>query len=275
MKKLLFGTAGIPICTKGDTISGIKKVRELGLDSMELEFVRGVNIKTEKAPEIKKVSLENDVVLTCHAPYYINLNSPEKKKYYASIYRIEKSCEIASLCGGYSVCFHPGYYLGQDPLKVYPKIKKAVEEVVRRVKEKGHEIWIRPETTGKETQFGTVDELIHLSQDIEGILPCVDFSHLHARTGKYNSYLETKEVLGKIEKELGKECIKNMHIHLSGIDYGAKGEKKHLVLDESDLKYKEILRAWKEFKIGGVVICESPNIEEDAMLLKKYYENHP
>ena len=76
-----------------------------------------------------------------------------------------------------------------------------------------------------------------------------------------------------MEKALGKEGLHNMHIHLSGIEYGEKGEKNHLILEESDMNYKELLKVWKEFDIRGCVISESPNIEEDALLMKKYYES--
>jgi len=96
---------------------------------------------------------------------------------------------------------------------------------------------------------------------------------LHARSnGKYNSYEEFRSVLEDSEKMLGKEFLKNMHIHISGIEYTSKGERRHLVLKDSDFKYQELLRALKEFDCRGVVICESPNIEVDALLLKKTFE---
>ena len=104
-------------------------------------------------------------------------------------------------------------------------------------------------------------------------MPCIDFAHLHARSGgKYNTSLEFKEILEKVEKMLGKEGLQNMHIHMSGIAYSEKGEKNHLILKESDFNYKDLLKVWKEFKIKGVVINESPNIEVDALLMKKTFE---
>ena len=115
MDKLRFGTAGKPISTKGDTVQGIKDVRKLNLDAMELEFVHSINIKADKAPELKKAAKDSDVVLTCHSPYFINLNSDDKKKFHASIGYIVSSAKILSLCNGWSVCFHAGYYQGQPP----------------------------------------------------------------------------------------------------------------------------------------------------------------
>lgn len=274
MKELKFGTAGIPFSTPGKqtTEEGIAEVKNLGLSSMELEFVRQVYVTEEKAPLIRSIAEKEKVLLTSHGSYFINLNAADKAKLNASIERIKKACWITHLCGGYSVCFHAAYYMKQSSSTVYPKIKKNVKSIVKDMQNKGVRLWIRPETTGKPTQFGDINELIKLSSEVEQVLPVVDFSHLHARSnGKYNSVEETREVLSAMEKGLGREALDNMHIHLSGIDYGEKGEKKHLILKESDLKYKEILQAWKEFKLKGTVVCESPNLEKDALLLQKTF----
>ena len=272
MKELLFGTAGIPLGAKGTTADGIRHVRKLGLDAFELEFVRSINISKEKAPLIKKTAEESNVILTCHAPYYINLNSSEIDKVEASIGRILNSARILNLCGGYSVCFHAGFYMGQEPKKAYDAVKNNLKEISSTLKKEGNNIWIRPETTGKETQFGNVDEILQLSQELDNVMPCVDFAHFHARTnGKYNTYNEFASILEAIEKKLGKKGLENMHIHITGIAYGPKGEKNHLNLEESDLKYQELLKALKDFNAKGVVISESPNIEGDALLMQKIY----
>lgn len=273
MKELLFGTAGIPLSANPRTTEeGIEHVRKLGLNAMELEFVRNINIKKGKAPEIKKIAEENNIVLTCHAPYFINLNSLEKAKIKASIDRILNSARISYLCGGYSVCFHAGFYMGQEPKKVYDTIRYNIKEIVSTLKKEGNNIWIRPETTGKETQFGNVDEILQLSQEFDNLMPCIDFAHFHARTnGRYNTYNEFASILEAIEKKLGKKGLENMHMHITGIAYGPKGEKNHLNLKESDLKYEELLKALKDFKVKGVAISESPNIESDALMMQKIY----
>lgn len=275
MDKLRFGTSGIPLSTqnkKDGTTAGIKRVRELKLDAMELEFVRSIYIKKDKAPEIKEQAKNEDVILTAHCPYFINLNSDDKKKFYASIGYIKNSAMITSLCGGYSVCFHAGYYQKQDPKKVYNKIKEAIKTISKEVKEFDKKIWIRPETTGKISQFGTIHEIINLSKEFDNVLPCIDWSHLHAwSNGKYNTAEEFKSVLTLMEKELGKYALENVHFHCQGVEYTEKGERWHLNLKESDLKYQELLNTWKEFKIKGVVIAESPNVEEDSLLMQNIY----
>ena len=139
MKDLLFGTAGIPLGANPRTTSdGIKHVRNLGLGCMELEFVHSVNISKEKAPEIKKIAEDNNIVLSCHAPYFINLNSLEKEKIKASIDRITNSARVLNLCGGYSVAFHAGFYMGMDSKKVYGTIKNNIKEISRTLKNEGN-----------------------------------------------------------------------------------------------------------------------------------------
>ncbi len=272
--RLRFGTAGIPLSTdKRSTVDGIKRVRELGLDAMELEFVRGVNMKTELAKKVKYVAKKNDVLLTAHAPYYINLNAAEKAKVEASKNRIVQSAERLYDAGGWSVVFHAGYYLKQPKESVYQKILEALKDIQRELMDKGIKVWIRPELTGKPTQFGDLKEIVKLSEEVEMVLPTIDFAHAHARNkGKCNSTEEWREMLAFMEDRLGRDALDNMHIHMSGIEYTSKGEKRHLPLQESDMRWEDLLKVLKEFKVKGVVISESPNIEDDALLMKKKYE---
>jgi deoxyribonuclease IV len=273
MTILRFGTAGIPLSTvRPTTMVGIEHVKTLGLDNMELEFVHSVNISEEKAPLVKEVAKQNDIALTAHGQYFINLNAQEKEKIEASKHRIYKAARVANLCGASSMTFHAAYYMKQDPEKVYIKVKENVKEIIKKLKDESNPIWVRPETTGKATQWGDLKEITKLSEEVEQVLPCIDFSHLHARTGgKNNTTEEFREMLTHVEKKLGKLALNNMHIHLSGINYSEKGERNHLTLKESDMNYKDLLKVWKEFKIKGNVVCESPNLEQDALLLKKFY----
>jgi deoxyribonuclease-4 len=150
-------------------------------------------------------------------------------------------------------------------------VKEALKEVTKKLKDKGYNIWIRPETTGRKAQFGTLEEILKLSQEIENVMPCIDFSHLHARTQANNTFEEFNDLLQMVEKALGKEGLNNMHIHFSGINYGDRGEKNHLNLRESDMNYADLLQVFKNFRIKGVVIGESPNVEVDALFLKNEF----
>ena len=154
---------------------------------------------------------------------------------------------------------------------VYERIKKALIEIRDKLKSEGVNITLRVETMGRLSQFGTIDEALSIT-DVDGVLPCIDFSHLHAVSGKNNSFDEFAAILSRIEEKMGRKGLDDMHIHVSGIQYSDKGEKNHLVFAESDFKYKELMQAFVEFDIKGMVICESPNLEDDALVLKRDFE---
>ena len=269
--RLLFGTAGTPISSKGsDSISGIKRVHELGLGCMELEFVRGVKMGERTALAVGKAAKELDIRLSVHAPYYINLNA-DGEMLAKSKERILNSARIGNICGAKSVVIHAGFFQKETRQVVYEKIKKALIEIREKLNSEGVDILLRIETMGRKSQFGSLDDVLEITE-IEGVKPCIDFSHLHAVTGKNNSREEFVSILTRLEERLGREGLDNMHIHVSGIEYSEKGEKNHLVFEESDFKYEELVQAFVDFDIKGMVICESPNLEEDALLLKSEYE---
>lgn len=275
LNELFFGTPGIPLSTvPRDTANGIAEVKRLGLSAMELEFVQTVYVKEDAAPKILEAAKKNNVILTCHGQYFINLNAQEEKKVEASKQRIYTAAKRAFQCGAWSMCFHPGYYMGQSPEHVYKKIKANLSSVASKLKNEGIEIWVRPEVTGKPSQFGSMEELISLSLEIENVLPCIDFSHLYTRSlGKFNTFEDFKSTLAKVESGLGKEALQKMHIHAQGASFNRTGEKAHLAFSESGFNYKALVKALKEFSAKGVLICESPAVEKDTLLIQKAYNN--
>ncbi len=276
MDKLVFATAGIPIKTNPRSYQqAFKDLIAMGLGGMEVEFVRGVNMNSATQAEIRELLKENGLILTAHGPYYINLNSQEEDKITASVGRILDTARAAYNFGGYSVTFHPAFYMKGEKETVYKQVRSKFQEITTTLKEEGIDIWVRPETTGKATQWGDLDEVIKLSNEFEKVLPCIDFSHLHARSAglEMNTYDDFARVFERIGNEIGNYALENFHAHIAGIEYGAKGEKQHLMLEESDMNYKDLMRAFKNFDIKGIIICESPIMEDDALLMKKYYDS--
>jgi deoxyribonuclease-4 len=274
---LLFGTGGVPESAKSrSTEAGIERIAELGLGCMEVEFVQGVRMSPEVAVSVGELAAKKNVALTAHGPYFINLNAVEPQKVHMSKERILQTARIAALFGARSITFHAAFYLKNTPAETYAVVKRHLQEMMNTLRKERNKVSISPEVTGKPSQFGTIEEILQLSSEIEGVLPCIDFSHWHARTGKANSYQEFLGILDQVDKKLGRRGLDNMHIHVSGIAYGNKGEIKHLMLPDSDLQYAELLKALKERKAKGVVICESvPYLEQDALLLQQTYRGLP
>lgn len=269
MKDLRFGISGIP---HGDRKmkypEGIDYLHEIGLNAMELPFVRSINVTDNNRDLILERKQASDFYLSAHGSYFINLNAEDEEKRNASKERIISGAAALKSVGGRSLVFHAGYYL-----------KNTREETLLNIIKELHTlpdlgVTYRLETTGKETQFGNLAELITISKEVPTCGICVDFSHIHARyNGCLKSYDDFARILEDIGSNLGQKALEDMHIHISGINYGLKGEKNHLPMTESDFLYKDCLKALKSYQVGGCIICESPILEVDGLLLKDYYDS--
>lgn len=274
--RLLFGTAGVPDSTpQTSSLAAVAEVRRLGLDALEVEFVRGVKMGADAARELRAMAESLNVVLSVHAPFYINLNSAEAGKRLQSQDHLLRSARAAREMGARCVVFHAGYYHFNTPEETFAAVKRELAQVLSILKSERSPVRLRIETMGKASQFGSLDEVLTLCQELPELAPCLDFSHLFARdNGKANSYLDFLRVLRKVEKRLGHEALKDIHIHLSGIEYNQKGEVRHLNLPETGYRYDEWIQAVRDLRLEGVVICESPAREDDARMLKGLYASY-
>ena len=251
----------------GGTVEGIAQAQRLGIQAMEIEWVQQVPSNVERMREIRAAA-GSDFALTVHAPYFINLNADDEAKKAVSIQRILKALAMAQHCGAVSVCVHAAFYLGHPPQRALENVLRATEEILQQKKSLFPDVNLAYETMGKPTQFGTLEELLVVAERF-GIYPCVDTAHMHARAnGAVNTAEEWHALLDAYEAALGKASLQTMHLHYSGIAYGPKGEKHHLPLRESDARWQEFLHVLHERNVGGVLVCESPTMEDDTMLLR-------
>lgn len=269
---LLFGTAGVPLSSADDSsLAAIERIKALGLDGLEIEFVKGVKMGLDTARKVRARAEALGVRLSVHAPYFINLNSEDPGKRLSSQERLLNTARVGAACGAASVVFHAAFYGKDSAEKTYDAVRKELATVQSIVRTERLPVTLRIETMGKRSQFGSLDEVLALCRDVEGLQPCLDFSHLYAREGKIKSYPDFVRVLNKVARKLGPRALRNAHIHIAGIHYGDKGEIKHLNLDEADFRYDEWLQALDDLGVEGLVICESPNLEADALMLKQLY----
>jgi deoxyribonuclease-4 len=268
-----FGTVGSPLATPkkpGGSVGAIEFSKSLGLEALELGWVRAVRVSEETCAAIKAAGEEQGVSLSVHAPYFINLNADDAE-WPKSRQRLMDAAHYGHLAGATDIIFHPGSYFERPPEEVLkvaiPRLQGCVDELCAA----GNTVTLRPETMGKSAMLGSLDDTLEMSKAIEGVEPCLDFAHLHARPGdgSINSYDEWSSYLELYSKALGKKALKRLHIHLSGIEYGPKGEKNHLKLEEADLDFKALFRALRDFGCAGRILCESPVMEEDALRMMK------
>lgn len=268
-----FGTVGAPIGTPkkpGGSVGAIEFSKSLGLNTFELGWVQSVRVTEATCALIKQAGIDQSVSLSVHASYFFNLNALDEE-WPKSRKRLMDAAHYGNLAGATDIIFHPGSYFGNPPADVMkiaiPRLKGFMDEL-RKAK---NPVILRPETMGKSAMLGSFEDTLEMSKAVEGVEPCIDFAHLHARPGdgSMNTYDEWAGLLKSYEKALGKKALKRLHIHLSGIEYGPKGEKKHLAVGESDLKVNFLFKALKDFGCAGRILCESPVMEEDALNLKK------
>jgi deoxyribonuclease IV len=235
-------------------LKGVSKVAGMDLDCMEVEFTYGVRMDFEAAKNVGALAKEKGIILSVHAPYYINLASDEAEKFAASQKRILDSCERAHIMGAQNVTFHAGFYQKRTPEKTYQLIEKALADLKKKISQKRWRVTLCPEVTGKPSQFGSLDELLHLVKDT-GCGLTVDFSHLYAR---HQGKIDYGEILDQLPKKF--------HAHFSGIEYGEKGERKHIKTTEQFFMplAKELIR--RDLDIS--IINESPRPYENAVMMK-------
>ncbi|MEJ2164146.1 MAG: TIM barrel protein [Desulfobacterales bacterium] len=236
-------------------LKGLQKVAAMGLDCMEVAFTYGVRMDLKTAEALGDLAKEKGIILSVHAPYYINLASDEKDKFAASCKRILDSCERAHAMGAQNVSFHAGFYQNRPAEHTYQLIEKAMVGLQKEVLDNGWKVKLCPEITGKPSQFGSLQELLRLKKETRcGIT--VDFSHLYARRQGDIDY-------GRILKKLPQK----FHAHFSGIEYGDKGERKHI--RTTKMFFQPLAVELIRRRADVTIINESPKPYEDALMMKK------
>jgi len=253
-------------------VGAVMRLAELGLYSLELGWVRAVRVTEETCAAIKASAQEYDVSLSVHAPYFINLNADDEE-WPKSRQRLMDAAHYGNLAGASDIVFHPGSYFERPAQEVLPLAIERLKGCVDELRNAGNLVNLRPETMGKSAMLGSLEDTLAMSQAIPGVIPCVDFAHLHARVGdgSMNTYDEWRRALDAYATALGEEALHDLHVHLSGIEYGPKGEKEHLKVEDADLDVRAILRALHTARCRGRILCESPALEDDALLIRQIW----
>jgi deoxyribonuclease-4 len=256
-----FGTVGSPIGTPkkpGGSVGAIEFSKSVGLNTLELGWVRSIRVTEKTCAAIKQAGEEHEVDLSVHGSYFFNLNATDEE-WPKSRQRLMDAAYYGNLAGATDIIFHPGSYFKQPPeevLKVAIPRLKGVADELRKAK---NPVTLRPETMGKSAMLGSLEDTLAMSKAIKN----------GPGDGSVNSVEEWTQIIEAYQAALGKESLKTLHIHLSGIEYGPKGEKKHLALGESDLKVLFLFEVLRDYGCAGRILCESPIMEADALNMKQ------
>ena len=273
--RIRFGPAGKPVDFKGPMERVPEYLASIGLDALEYEAVRGVRISEAKARALGEEASKYDIVLSMHAPYFINLASPDPSVVERSLARLRDSLQASEWMGAYAVVFHPGYIKGNKTREeALRRVIDSLENLVNEVSGKITKPELAPETTGKVSQVGDLDEVIAICKSVPRCRPAVDWAHLYARReGAYvRSVDEVVKAIELIERELGTRAIKPLHTHFSRIEFTRGGEKEHHTLAEKEYgpEWEVVCKAYIEVGVDAVVISESPILDRDAIVMRDY-----
>ncbi len=270
--KIIFGPAGKPLKYKGTAYTSSKYLSQNGLKAFEYQSSHGIRIGEESASILKSESKKEDVLISMHCPYYINMCSKDESKIESSIERLVDSARVGEWMGAYRLVFHPGFYSNQKPDKALNIAMESYKKLLARCEEEGFENYtFAPETTGKKSQLGNIDEIISMCQDLEHFQPTIDFAHVHARGGGFlNSKEDYNSIFSKLEDGLD---IQRLHCHFTTIEYNHNGEIKHHNLYEDGFgpNIKDLLLNLIECDFKATIICETPLRDEDALKMKDLY----
>ncbi len=269
-----FGPAGNPLGYSGETVNVCNYIRRRGLDAYEYQATYGLRISKQSALKIKKNAKENAIIISMHAPYYINLSSNKDDVIERSIQRLIQSAKAAEWMNAYRIVFHPGFYTKYSHNEAMVKLHSAIKALNEKLDTMDVSNYtFAPETTGKKSQLGSLDEIMDICRIHENFTPTIDFAHLHARSG---GRIKGKEDYGiifeKLEDKLG---LKSLHSHFTSIEFTDKGERRHHALFEDDYgpPLEPLLEEIAERGWNVTVICETPRLDEDALLMQKTYNN--
>ncbi len=273
-----FGPAGVPPTFRimNATLADVPRLlREEGLDAFEYQAVRWGSKPQMRKGEAEKLGLkarENDVLLSLHGSYFINFCG-DKETVEASKDRLIACATASEWMGAQTVVFHPGFYGKKSPKEIFKECLEALKDVVERLKTIGvRHVKLGPETMGKPSQFGSLEEVLALCESAEQMQPVIDWAHLHARDrGRFKTIEDFRNVAETVEKRLGTEAVKNMHCHFTKVEFTDKGEKCHHTLEEAGYgpDFTMLAKVIAEFKLNPVIISESPILDIDAIKMRE------
>jgi deoxyribonuclease-4 len=272
-----FGPAGVPPVFRlmKATLADVPRLlHEEGLDAFEYEAVhwgKKPQVNMDDAERFGLEANENDVWLSLHGSYFINLCGTNAIVE-ASKKRLIACATAAAWMNAHVVVFHPGFYGGKSPREAFEICAKVLKEVVEVMRMLGiRNVKLGPETMGRLHQLGTLDEVLNLCEMVEQTQLVIDWSHLHARDrGRFRTVEDFRKVVQYIEDRLGTEAARNMHCHFTKIEFNEKGERRHHILEEEGYgpDFEMFAKVIAEFRLVPVVISESPILDLDAIRMR-------
>lgn len=254
-------------------------IADLGLDCYEYQCGKGVHVGEDTARKIGENARAAGILLSLHAPYFINLANPAPECLRKTIGYIMAGCQVAQWMGAERVVIHSGALMKRSRREALDTARTSLKEVIAACDGQGYgQITLCPETMGKLGQLGDLEEVLELCTLDRRLVPCIDFGHLYARSlGADDGPEAFCRMLDRVEEVLGPDRASTFHSHFSHTEFTpGGGEKYHRTFcddggygpDWAPLAAEIARRGW-----SPTLICESAGTQaEDALTMKKIYQ---
>ncbi len=270
LSQVHFGPAGYPADARGKIERVFQILVDAGMNALEYAAVYGLRTSEERAKQIGDLARSNNITMSMHAAYYINIASKDPQIRERSRQRLIKALKFAPLMAVKRIVFHPGTFGGLSPEKAHIVMRDSLQSVWEEAGHLGEGAFLAPEIAGKLSMFGSIEQIIRLCQEVDGCIPTIDWAHLYARRqGKMTDKESYLKVFNQFENELGKLFLDNMHFHISAIAFTEKGEASHKPFGgEWGPDLYPLMEVVHEGGYKPTFICESPDPLQGALYAK-------
>ena len=228
--------------------------------------------------------------MNLHGPYYAEIlgNKRERSR---TLSKMEASLQAAKIINARHITYHVGpygeYNRGADA-------NEQVANVMAGVVDRCAQIWnnkdetedyaafpwviensptlIGVETSGRQELWGSLEEVLEVTNHVEGTVPVLNLAHIHARG---HGRLRTSEDFGELFDQV-RETIggKTFYCHFSGIEHRMGKALHYTQIKKSDLKFEPLAEFLAEDGdwLDITMISDSPLLEHDAMFMMQQCE---
>ena len=180
---------------------------------------------------------------------------------------LEFAGEVGNKLGARTIITHIGPYHGISSREAIERLVPVFREIRNHFLENNYSAKIGIELAGKPDLFGSIREVTELCHRVRGIIPVINWPHLHARGARWlNDRDSFKRVFNYLDATLG---LDKYYMHFSGVEFDVEGNERHYSpIKKGEIKFEYLAEAILENDYNVIVISDSPLMEHDAMYMK-------
>jgi len=218
--------------------------------------------------QLGEIAKNLDVVLSIHTPYYMDLvaNNDLTER---SMDSIRWAAILAHFMDAQMVVTHLGMYGSFSKKAATQNITDNIRLIKEWFDDSDINVPLGLETSGRQEIFGDFPEIEKLCEGVEGLVPVINFPHIHARG---NGALKKKEDFQDLFDRAGKFTKGRFYTHFSGVEHEGGNEIRYTPIKKGDLKFEPLAECILENDMELTVISGSPLLEHDAMYMKVILE---